>query len=172
MSGKIHLHDTFFSIHDFIPSLVEPKTLCSNVEKCVPSLFYRKAKLWHENSSVSWEKGAWLGLLPDPYLVYSRNLQAVWHSSPQTYWADKPPANLVKIHIVLLQVGWSPSFYISNQLLQVIRSLWSGRNSQGLDQGETLIGHPLGSIPKSPHKISTAGFILAYKLQKQWESKR
>lgn len=164
----------FFSIHDFIPRLVEPNILCSNVEKCVPSLFYRKAKLWHENFSVSWEKGAWLGLLlaTDPYLVYSRNLEAVRNSSPQTYWADKPPANLVKIHIVLLQVGWSPSFYISNQLLQVIRSFWSGINSQWLDQGKALIGHPLGSIPKSPQKNSTAGFILAYKLQKQWESKR
>lgn len=163
-----------FSIHDFIPSLVEPKTLCSNVEKCVPSLFYRKAKLWHENSSVSWEKGAWLGLLlaTDPYLAYSRNLEAVWNTSPQTYWEDKPPANLVKIHIVLLQVGWSPSFYISNQLLQVIRVplKWKKFSRAWSRWGSNWASSRLH--PQIPPKKSTAGFILAYKLQKEWESKR
>lgn len=97
-------------------------------------------------------------LLWDTYLVYSRKLEVVWNSSPQTYWADNPPADLVKTHFLLLFVGWSPNFYISNHLLQVRRPSEVEEILKGLIKVRL---HP--QIPLSPKK-SRAGFILACKI--------
>lgn len=88
-----HKRYTFFPIHNFIPSLVEPKTLFNDVLRGVPSFFHRKLRFlsFLKIKALTWPATHYWS----PYTQFQK-LEAVWIHSPQTILADNPLQILLK----------------------------------------------------------------------------
>lgn len=124
LSQKIHI----FPIHNFIPSLVEPKTLFNDVLRGVPRFFHRKLRFlsFLKIKALTWPATHYWS----PYTQFQK-LEAVWNHSPQTILADNPLQ-------ILLKYRFSWSQWCGAQVSAFLTSCWGRAKATPISCGEQV----------------------------------